>query len=81
MRRKVAWLKLRNLPPTDNLIALKRLPNVLCTIALMASRGLIFLYVEVLWALINDILKLRNWRKLTMSVIVFCNQNKILFLS
>jgi len=45
MRREVAWLKLQSLPPTDTLIALKGLQNDLCKIVLMASRGLVFLYV------------------------------------
>lgn len=67
MRQEVASLKLQSLPPTDTLIALKGLQNDLCKIVLMASRGLVFLNVGSLKAVINDILKLRNWRKLTMS--------------
>lgn len=54
-------------PNRDTLIALKGLKNDLCKIVLMASRGLVFLYVGSLKGVINDILKLRNWRKLTMS--------------
>lgn len=60
MRQEVASLKLQSLPPTDTLIALKGLQNDLCKIVLMASRGLVFLYVGSLKAVINDILKLRN---------------------